>query len=65
MTEGMLQNVEVALQIGRERERSLRHTTQIVGRGRQGEIRRWVGRQLVRTGTWLASDRPMRPVRVG
>lgn len=61
MNDGSLQNVAVARQIAREREQSLLRMTHLVGRGRGGGIRRWLGRGLVRTGTWLANDRPMQP----
>ena len=47
-----------------EREARLRRTHLLEGRERSRRlVRRWVGRQLVRTGTWLANDPTMRPVR--
>jgi hypothetical protein len=56
------QNLHVLRQMAREREASLRRTTLLVGRQRSRRpVRRWLGRQLVRTGTWLASEHPMRP----
>ena len=56
------QNLHVLRQMAREREASLRRTTLLVGRDRSRRpVRRWLGRQLVRTGTWLASEQPMRP----
>lgn len=59
-----LQNVQVARLMAREREASLRRTSLLVRRGRSGRpLRRWLGRQLVRAGTWLANEQPMRPAR--
>lgn len=51
--------------VASEREARLRRTRLLTGRERAQSrpIRRWVGRQLVRTGTWLANDPTMRPVR--
>jgi hypothetical protein len=55
------QNLHVLRLMAREREASLRRTTLLVGGGRSGRpVRRWLGRQLVRTGTWLANEQPMR-----
>jgi hypothetical protein len=34
-----------------------------VARSERRSLRRWVGRQLVRVGTRLAADPPLRPVR--
>ncbi|HEX2883734.1 MAG TPA: hypothetical protein VHQ42_04100 [Candidatus Limnocylindria bacterium] len=59
-----VQNVHVLRQLAKEREAELRRTTLLVGVGHQRRpLRRWIGRQLVRTGTWLANDPTMRPVR--
>ncbi len=59
-----LQNVHVVRLMAREREASLRRTSLLVRRGRTDRpVRRWLGRQLVRTGTWLANEQPMRPAR--
>lgn len=52
----------VLRQLARERETVLRATPLLVSgeRGRR-PVRQWLGRQLVRTGTWLANEQPMRP----
>lgn len=56
-----LQNVEVASQMAREHEASLtRHAHLAAGSRTASPARRWLGRQLVRTGLWLATDLPMR-----
>ena len=49
--------------VASEREARLRRTPLLVARRRPYPVRRWVGRQLVRTGAWLANDPTMRPVR--
>jgi hypothetical protein len=59
-----LQDLEVMLQFGRDREMSLLRSTRIARSG-EGGARRWIGHQLVRTGTWLANERPMRPASAG
>ena len=58
-----LQDLGVMIQLAREREMSLRHATVQSDTG--GNVRRWLGRQLVRTGTWLANERPMRHAAAG
>ena len=60
------QSVEMTLQFGREREASLRRAN-LVAPMSHGDrrIRRWLGRQLVRTGTWLEDRQPMRPAAAG
>jgi hypothetical protein len=55
-----LHNVAAVRQIAREREDSLRRSVVATDRSTR-QLRRWIGHQLVRTGTWLASDRPMQP----
>ena len=61
-----LHDLEVTLQFAREREITLRRATLRARRDRGGrKVRRWLGNQLVRTGTWLASERPMRPAQAG
>ena len=53
-----------AREFARVREARLRRTRLLLGRERSRRlVRRWVGRQLVRAGTWLANDPAMRPVR--
>lgn len=52
----ILQNLDVARQLARERQASLQLTT---GRGQHG-VRRWLGRRLVGAGNWLANEQPMR-----
>ena len=57
-------NPAVALPVVRERGATLRRTRLLTGRLRdERPVRRWVGRQLVRAGAWLANDPTMRPVR--
>ncbi len=57
-------NPAIALPYERERRATLRRTRLLVGRQRsERPMRRWVGRQLVRAGAWLANDPTMRPVR--
>lgn len=52
----------VLRQMAQEREAMLRATPLLVGRDRgRRPLRRWLGRQLVRTGSWLANEQPMRP----
>jgi hypothetical protein len=64
MTVLSLQNVSVVRQVAQEREAALRRTNLLVRRERSRRpVRRWIGRQLVRTGAWLANDPSMRPVR--
>ena len=61
-----LESIEMTLQFAREREASLRRATLATPRV-QGhpDVRRWLGRQLVRTGTWLEDRQPMRPAGAG
>jgi hypothetical protein len=57
-----LESVEMTLQFAREREGSLRRATLVAPRSHSNRhVRRWLGRQLVRTGTWLEDRQPMRP----
>lgn len=57
-------NVGVLQQLVRDREERLRRTRlQVSDEHSPRRLRRWVGRQLVRTGVWLANDPSMRPVR--
>ena len=53
-----LQDLGVMIQLAREHELSLHRATVQGGSG--STVRRWLGRQLVRTGTWLANEQPMR-----
>lgn len=55
-----LQSIHVMRQMAREHEASLRPVALggLPVKGRR-ELRRWVGRQLVRTGCWLAYERPI------
>ena len=55
----------VALPYERARRATLRrtHLHEDRERPRTSPMRRWVGRQLVRTGAWLANDPTPRPVR--
>ena len=57
-----LESVEMTLQFAREREASLRRARLVAPLSHSRRIvRRWLGRQLVRTGTWLEDRQPMRP----
>jgi hypothetical protein len=58
-----LQNVDVLRQLATEREAQLRRTSLQVGRDHSRPVRRWVGRQLVRFGAWVAAEPTMRPAR--
>jgi hypothetical protein len=61
-----LESVEMTLQFARERAASLRRTTLVAPRSHSHRrIRRWIGRQLVRAGTWLDDRQPMRPAAAG
>ena len=53
----ILLNIDVARQLAREHEALLRRVTFPLARARNGShVRHWLGRQLVRTGTWLTND---------
>ena len=62
-------DVRVVLGLVAEREARLRRTSLHIHHHDHGPdeprrpVRRWVGRQLVRLGTRLAGEAPMRPVR--
>jgi hypothetical protein len=62
-------DVRVVLGLVAEREARLRRTSlrnrdlEHVHDEPRRHVRRWVGRQLVRLGTRLAGEAPMRPVR--
>jgi hypothetical protein len=56
-----LQNLDVASQLARDYEASLvSASVPVWAPGGARPLRRWLGRQLVRTGLWLATDMPMR-----
>jgi hypothetical protein len=56
-----MQSTAVLRQLAREREAMLRATPlPVSGERRRRPVRQWLGRQLVRTGTWLANEQPMR-----
>ena len=60
-----MQSTAVLRQLAREREATLRATAlHLSGEHRRRRVRQWFGRQLVRTGTWLADEQPMRPAGV-
>ena len=62
----ILQNVHVARQLARQHEASLRPSAYSAPRGYQrGEVRHWLGRQLMRTGTWLTNEQPMQRAQAG
>jgi hypothetical protein len=47
-----------------EREERLRRTRLLVNEHRsRRRVRRWIGRRMVRIGTWLAADPNWRPAR--
>ena len=58
-------DTRVVLSLIEEREARLRRTNLLVSEPNPARrpVRRWIGRQLVRFGTRLAGERPMRPVR--
>ena len=58
-------DIHVVLGLIEEREARLRRTNLLVSEPTvdRRPVRRWIGRQLVRFGTRLAGERPMRPVR--
>ena len=57
-------DLRVVLSLIEEREARLRRTSLSIDLGAQPRpVRRWIGRQLVRFGTRLASEPTMRPVR--
>lgn len=57
-----LESVEMTLLFARDREASLRRATLMTPTNQwHRDVRRWIGRQLVRTGTWLEDRQPMRP----
>ena len=58
-------DVRVVLGLIEEREARLRRTSLLPSERHAARrpVRRWVGRQLVRFGSRLAGETPMRPVR--
>lgn len=59
-------DVRVVLGLIEEREARLRRTSLPIDERddvRRRPLRRWIGRQLVRLGSRLAGETPMRPVR--
>jgi hypothetical protein len=62
----VLMNVElrVALAVMERRRGSLRRTDLLMSdREMRRPVRRWIGRQLVRLGAWMAAEPAMRPAR--
>ena len=62
----VLMNVElrVALALMERRRGSLRRTDLLMSdREMRRPVRRWIGRQLVRLGAWMAAEPAMRPAR--
>jgi hypothetical protein len=56
-------DLRVTLALAEERRARVRRTPLLVERTRERRIvRRWIGRQLVRLGAWVAAE-PMHPVR--
>ena len=61
-----LESVEMTLLFARDREASLRRATPPASPSHTHRpVQRWLGRQLVRTGTWLQDRQPMRPAGAG
>lgn len=59
-----MQNERFVLQMVQEREAMLRRTNDmVIARISHRRVRHWVGRQLVRFGTWLGSEPAMRLAR--
>jgi len=57
-----LESIEMTLLFTRDREASLRRKTRMTPMSRSHRhVRRWLGRQLVRSGEWLEKEQPMRP----
>ena len=62
----VLMNVELraALAVMERRRESLPRTDLLVShREMRRPVRRWIGRQLVRLGAWMAAEPAMRPAR--
>ena len=62
----VLMNVEfrAALAVMERRRGSLRGTDLLMSdREMRRPVRRWIGRQLVRLGAWMAAEPAMRPAR--
>jgi hypothetical protein len=62
----VLMNVElrVARAVMERRRESLRRTDLLMSdRDMRRPVRRWIGRQLVRFGAWMAAEPAMRPAR--
>ena len=57
-------DLRAVLSFVEERQERLRRTNLLVGEHTSRRIvRRWIGRQLVRLGAWMASEPTMRPAR--
>ena len=57
-------DLRVALALMERRRGSLRRTGLLVDeRVTRRPVRRWIGRQLVRLGAWMAAEPAMRPAR--
>jgi hypothetical protein len=58
-------DLRVVLSLVEERQARLRRTSLLVSAPHPGRrpVRRWIGRQLVRLGAWVASEPTMRPAR--
>jgi hypothetical protein len=55
-------DLRIALSLVEERQERLRRTPLLVTEHpSRRPVRRWIGRQLVRLGAWVAAE-PMRPV---
>jgi hypothetical protein len=57
-------DLRAALLFAEERQRRLRRTHLPMGEEHASRpVRRWIGRQLVRLGAWMAAEPTMRPAR--
>jgi hypothetical protein len=64
MTVLMNVDLRVALALMERRRESLRRTDLLASdREMRRPVRRWIGRQLVRLGAWMAAEPAMRPAR--
>lgn len=57
-------DLRIVLSLVEERQERLRRTNLLVSERHESRrpVRRWIGRQLVRLGAWVAAE-PMRPAR--
>jgi hypothetical protein len=65
MTVQTTADLRVVLALVEERQARLRRTSLLVSatHATRRPVRRWIGRQLVRFGAWVAAEPTMRPAR--